>query len=62
MQLTAAPRPTANSTTQRHQVRDISNDYVLLTFLTTHGWRVTEINDRAGWYWAQRNTQQGNTP
>ncbi|WP_027469189.1 hypothetical protein [Deefgea rivuli] len=35
-------------------VRDVSNDYTLLNYLTRHGWRVTEIDDRAGWYWATR--------
>ncbi|WP_297576236.1 hypothetical protein [uncultured Deefgea sp.] len=54
MQLTAAPRPTANATTPRQLVRDLSDDYVLLSFLTTHGWRITAADDRAGLYWAQR--------
>ena len=38
-------------------VRDVSDDYTMLEFLTRHGWRVTEVDDRAGWYWARRTSK-----
>ncbi|QLI80818.1 hypothetical protein HZU75_04330 [Chitinibacter fontanus] len=39
-------------------VRDVSDDYTMLSFLTRHGWRITASDDRAGWYWATRTCKR----
>ncbi|WP_410498124.1 hypothetical protein [Chitinibacter sp. S2-10] len=58
IQQASPPAPNIRRPPGRQLVRDISEDFSLLQFLTRHGWRITDADYKAGWYWAQRTSQQ----